>query len=149
MKKLIILGALTLAVVLASNQQASAWSNIKFGVGMNLHWQAGDNTLLWGVFRNGQIPCPSPYGGGPGPYGPGYGGPGGNFPMYYEPTAAEANKQQAAAPAPAPIPPSVNQTNYNGNYQPVGYYPNTQYQVPMYVPGYNPYQQAPPYWYGQ
>lgn len=143
MKKLMILGTLALALVLASEQSASAWSNIKFGAGVNLHWQTGDNNILWGVLRNGQIPHPGGYGGYGGGYG--YGHPGGGFPMYYEPTAADANnnggaaagKQSAGAPAP------VNQTSYPAN--PYGYYYPVSYN-PYY--GYQGYQ-VPSYWYGQ
>ncbi len=145
MRKLFTMSVLALTLVLVSSQQASAWSNIKFGVGMNFHWQTGDNNLLWGVFRNGQIP-------GPGPYGPMYGGGhggGDGFPMYYE-QAATQNAKPATTPTQAPA--NASQTSYNPNpygyYQPVGYYPNSQYQVPMYTPNYYPYQ-VPSYWYGQ
>src|SRR5205807_5230788 len=37
MKKLLTMSVLAVGLVLASGQQASAWSNIKFGVGLNLH----------------------------------------------------------------------------------------------------------------
>ena len=59
MKKILGL-CLAAAVLAAVPQHASAWSNIRFGAGVNLHWQTADNNLLWGGFRNGQIP--SPYG---------------------------------------------------------------------------------------
>jgi hypothetical protein len=147
MKKVMILSALALAAVLATTQPASAWHNIKFGAGVNLHWQSGDNNLLWGVFRNGQIPHPA------GIPGYGYGGydhHGGGFPSYYPistPAApADAGKQAAAAPA------NLNQVGYPYNpysyYQPVSYNPYNPYQVPANNPGYYPYQ-APSYWYGQ
>jgi hypothetical protein len=156
MKKLITLSVLTACFTFTSTQQASAWSNIRFGAGVNLHWQTGDNNLLWGFFRNGQIPYPA---------GGGYGmpGPGGGFQGYYDPTGTvdpNAAKQSAATPAapaaPAVAPnPGTNQVSYGQNpygafYQPVSYYPNNNNQAPTYTPNYPYYPyQVPSYWYGQ
>src|ERR1700677_1065819 len=72
MKKFIALGALALSVAAFSAQQASAWTNFKFGAGINFGYQAGGNNFGWGLFRNGQPPCSDSCGGGvptPPPYG--------------------------------------------------------------------------------
>lgn len=95
MKKVITLGIMALAVAVASQQKASAWVNLKAGVGANMCWQSGGNCLFWGLFRNGQPPGPGgDCGAFPGmPYGPGAPGygPGGPGPVGY--------------PGPGPVPP--------------------------------------------
>jgi hypothetical protein len=77
MKKFITMGILALAVAAISTQEAPAWLNWKFGLGMNLGWQSGGNNTLWGLFRNGQPPAPDTCGGGFGYPG---GLPGGGLP---------------------------------------------------------------------
>ncbi len=135
MKKFFALGFLTLALVTVSHQQAHAWSNVKFGAGVNLQWQAGDNTLLWGFFRNGQVP--HPYGHGVPPH-----------------LASPYHHHGVPAPAPVPpgaglqVDPQTSPANYQqyqntNGYQPVSYNPYySQY------PGYSSYQ-IPSYWYGR
>ena len=125
MKNFFALGILTLALVTVSHQQAHAWSNIKFGAGVNLQWQTGDNTLLWGFFRNGQVP--HPYGGGVPPHmmNPHHG----YAPV--PPVGAGLQQDQQASPA-------------SYQTQPVAYT----------YPAYNPYYssssyQIPSYWYGR
>jgi hypothetical protein len=54
MKKFV--GIFALALALASQQQASAWVNARFGVGLNIQYQSGNNCWLWGALRNGQVP---------------------------------------------------------------------------------------------
>lgn len=56
MKRFLILGALTVAFAAASYEQASAWINSNFGLGMNWSWQSGGNSILGGLWRDGQ-PC--------------------------------------------------------------------------------------------
>jgi hypothetical protein len=58
MKKFLTAGVLALTVAACSHQQASAWINCKFGIGLNWNWQSGGNNMLWGVFRNGQPGAP-------------------------------------------------------------------------------------------
>jgi len=152
MKKLIILSAVTGALLLATEQQASAWSNIKFGAGVSLHWQTGDNNLLWGVFRNGQIP--HPYGGFTGGYG-GHGGHGGYGQQYMPYPISTDSGNSVSTPSQTPDASSTNkgqasQVNYanpygNYGYQPVGYYQN--YSAPAANYSYYSYQ-VPYYWYG-
>ncbi len=73
MKKIVFAGLLAVCVMAISHQQASAWVNTRFGVGLNWEAQSGGNSLLWGAWRNGQPPGPEAFGGGGGGYG------GGNF----------------------------------------------------------------------
>ncbi len=65
MKRFYVLALAACAFVVVSEQRALAWKNIKFGAGVNLHWQTGDNTLFWGLFRNGQVPYQGGYPGIP------------------------------------------------------------------------------------
>jgi hypothetical protein len=155
MKKFFALSLLTLALVTVSHQQAHAWSNIKFGAGVNVQWQTGDNTLLWGLFRNGQVP--HPYGTGVPPHL--MGGP----PPAYAPMALP----HGAGPVSAPLdggaagfqgqtqanPAGYQQPQNASGYQPVSYQPAN-----YYYPTYNPYYaqhpvnsppQVPSYWYGR
>jgi hypothetical protein len=56
MKKIILVGTLALFALASTQQQAPAWLNFKFGVGLNWAWQSGGNNFLWGLYRNGQPP---------------------------------------------------------------------------------------------
>jgi hypothetical protein len=157
MKKLLSLGLLTVCALVISERQADAWVNSKFSVGLNWHLQSGNNNILWGMWKNGQVAGPEAFGGMP--YGGGYipfGGnpPAGTFPYF------GANPQQMppghpAQTAPPPVQTTGQQTSYFGNpyaynpYQTVGYQPNGYPPSPNY---YNPnsyqhYGQAPFYWY--
>lgn len=137
MKKFLALGALALSVAVLSNQQASAWTNIKFGVGLNLNWQAGGNNFAWGLFRNGQPPCSESCGSVPSPCpcpqgGYGYLQPGSNDQSFVGGLTPPSN---APAPAPAPAAPAQNQsyrTSHTVNYQ---YFPYTYNYG--YAYGYN------------
>ena len=90
MKKIVFAGLLAISAMAIPQQQASAWVNSKFSVGLNWDMQSGGNNLLWGAWRNGQPPGPEAFGGGGG-YGGGFGGGGyggGGFggPAYGMPT---------------------------------------------------------------
>ncbi len=149
MKKFLAAGALALAVVALSQQQAPAWVNCQFGVGVNWHYQSGGNNFCWGVFRNGQPPgapdcvncgpnCPSCfyknlhyYGAGPMAHGPdqGFGfGPEGPA-MTMPAPAAPAAPVAPAAPTPAAEnqvywfnTPAYRNVNYSPGYPQSGYY---------------------------
>jgi len=54
MKKFLLTSILGLLMTCACQQQASAWVNSKFGVGMNWSWQSGGNSLGWGLIKDGQ-----------------------------------------------------------------------------------------------
>jgi hypothetical protein len=139
MKKLLGLSVMALAVTLVSMQEASAWSNIKLGVGASFQWQTGNNALgkCW---TNGQIPGyptnagPAGYGQGQGQgYGQGYGhGYGYEQPHYAPPMPA---------PIPAPVPASSG--GHTLEATPVHYY-RTGYESGYYTPTYYP----APYYYG-
>src|SRR5262249_41779368 len=133
---------------LASHQQASAWTNFRFGIGLNVEWQSGGNSFLWGAICNGQPPGPQFFG-----YGaPGYGYPqpmvAAAMPSYYDPPHHDYYQPQpapgATPPAPhpwtAPAPqPNGGAARYNmPSVHPANYYYPTSY-----------YGQYPSYWYGQ
>jgi hypothetical protein len=136
MKKMLALGVLALTLTLASNQQASAWQNVKFGIGLNFQWSGGGNNWLWGLWRSGDVP--SPYGGG---YGGGYGGDFGvpGYPSsesFFFGAAPMGSPMMGApvyaspAPTPATTPPAAAST-------PASYVPATTYAYPQV---YMPYQ---------
>jgi hypothetical protein len=58
MKKLVLAGLLAVAVLAVTQQQASAWINSRFSIGLN--W--GGNNFFWGGFKNGQPPGPEAWG---------------------------------------------------------------------------------------
>ncbi len=65
--KRLAFGVAAVALVLASQQQASAWSKFNFGVGLNVGWQGGGNSVLWGVLKGAPTPGDGGYGDGGGP----------------------------------------------------------------------------------
>jgi hypothetical protein len=96
MKKLLVMSVLALAVSMACQQTASAWSEFKFSAGVNFGWVGGGNRFFWGLYRSAPYPGgpdlppvfgqaflaqQAPHGGfgggyAPGPYIPGPVGPG-------------------------------------------------------------------------
>src|SRR6516165_9063782 len=47
---------MALCVLAASQQQASAWSSFKLGVGAQLCWdRGGDSSFLWGVSKSNDL----------------------------------------------------------------------------------------------
>lgn len=71
MKKLLPIGLLAVSIAALSQEQASAWINSRFGIGLNWSWQSGGNNFLWGLFRDGQPPAPCPIPGCAPPFMPG------------------------------------------------------------------------------
>ncbi len=63
MKKILAIGVLTICSIAFTQQQASAWINSRFGIGMNWDYQSGGNNFLWGAWRNGQPNGMDPVGG--------------------------------------------------------------------------------------
>ncbi len=161
MKKILALGTLALSVALCSEQQASAWLNCKFGIGLNWSWQSGGNNFLWGAFRNGQPPGPEGAypGQHPGGPGPGYPPPG-TFPTtppFYGPHDFQYfgrqpnGNGQESAPAAQQTPASNQISGYASSpFQPVSYNPY-YYNNMSYYPSQSPYgtYAAPSYWYGR
>jgi hypothetical protein len=133
MKRMIVAGALALALMGVSQQQASAWSKFNFSGGFNICWERSGScfSCTWSS-------CPGPYCGAgygyaapavyAGPpaydahaYGPAYAPGYGYGDQAY--AATQPAPQQAPAAAPAPM-------------QQAGFY-------------YYGYNQAPNYWYGR
>jgi hypothetical protein len=155
MKQFLTVGALAALAVLATSRTADAWCNSKFSVGLNWSLQSGNNNLLWGVYRNGQIP--DGYDGG------GYGGPGAPPPGYGAqpfPWFGSA-QQQSNMPQASVAMPNVPQGGYayngygyngygaggyNSNLYPANYQYQTGYQ-PYYAPGYYAPSYYPPAYY--
>lgn len=155
MKKLLSLGLLTVCAVIMSENQAHAWLNSKFSIGLNWHLQSGNNNVLWGLWKNGQVPGPEAFGGAPHGHIPfGANAPAGNFPFL----GANPQQMPQAYPtqtAPPPVQASQQQTYYYGNpyaynpYQTVGYqHGGYNYPTYYYPSSYQSYgYQAPYYWY--
>jgi hypothetical protein len=64
MKKVLALGMLAIGLIAFSQDQASAWKNHQFGIGLNWSRQSGGNNFGWGLYRNGQVPGPEAFGSG-------------------------------------------------------------------------------------
>jgi hypothetical protein len=169
MKKLLSMGLLTLCALALTQQQAHAWVNAKFSVGLNWHIQSANNNVLWGMWKNGQVPGPEAFGGGAGPFpsgvGPGpYMTPAGQFPFFGSNPQGTPQSQPASFPAQTAPPPTIaavpQQPYYgmpqNGNsnpYQTVSYQQNSGYYYPNYYqPNYYQsygYQAQVPYYWNQ
>ena len=124
MKKIVLAGLIAVCVIALSQQQASAWINSRFGVGLNWEAQSGGNNFGWGLWRNGQPPGPEAFGGSQG--GSGFSAP-------------------FAAPAPhsyAPMPQSYDApaAPYAGQY--ASPYQFANYPRPVYY-----YYPTPSYYY--
>ena len=144
MKKILSLGLLTVCALVLTERPAHAWVNSKFSVGLSWHLQSGNNNVLWGLWKNGQVPGPEAYQGpfhyGPPPFSaPGMSQPTGVFPWY------------GYAPPNETAPPPLGQNAHYGQpnpYQTVSYQQNGYYYPSYFYPTYQAYAyQAPPYWY--
>jgi hypothetical protein len=148
MKKLVLASAAALCVLAASQQQASAWSSFKLGVGAQLSWErGGDSSFLWGASKSADLTGWSTYNfqGQPNPnFQGGLAGYDG-APVYQAPQPEKHGQFQAPQPAPAGAAQGAAKGVQPVSYLPVGYYyqtpVNSYYQAPAYV-------QAPSYWYG-
>jgi hypothetical protein len=148
MKRLLAASALALTVLAGSQQPASAWCNVKFGIGLNFECQTGNNCLLWGVYRNGQVPdgygfMPPPPALVPGPsdfHAP-------------APTPVHSSIMPQYYPAPYTAPTSVASTpsyptNAPASYTyPASYYPS--YPATYYPMSYSYYGTYGSFSYGQ
>jgi len=54
MKKFVVASLMAILIACASQHQASAWINSKFGIGMNWSYASGGNSFGYGLIRNGQ-----------------------------------------------------------------------------------------------
>jgi hypothetical protein len=122
MKKMLLTALLGLGCMLGTVSNASAWSKWSWGIGMSGAYEGGGNTVLWGLLKGSQIPCPGYADGGAPPM---------PAPMH------------GAAPAPAG-PQGVPASLPRIEAQRVGYFQPEQYeaaqqQAPTYA--------VPSYWY--
>lgn len=122
MKKLLLVGALALTGLAATEQPASAWCNFKFGCGLNMEWSSGCNSFCWGLWQSGQAPgCCAPGCCPPGgmPYGGPFYGPMGGAPDFGMP----GHDFGYGGPAPTGTHPVQYNGGWNGDsgYQPVNY----------------------------
>lgn len=140
MKKLLTFGLLSVAVALAAEQPAHAWVNSRFSIGLNWNYQAGANSFMWGLYRNGQVPSPADY-------GMGGMGPGCAMPMA-QPFPYFGGAAQPSAPAAAQPGPAAQQAYYGNNniYQAVSYQ-NGGYGDYSGYNGYNAYNSYAPMYY--
>ncbi len=175
MKRFLFVGLLTACALAFSEHQAQAWVNAKFSIGLNWHVQSANNNVLWGLWKNGQVPGPEAFGqpGGGGPFTPGQMTPGGTFPFYgsapggvgpngipvnypqqrgyypyampYAPQAQPQTQPQQQTPA---VPTQTAENVFRtASYQNAGYYQPSNY-YPLYQSYYGQ-QQVPYYWYQQ
>ena len=110
MIKLFGMSVVASTMTLISMQEASAWSNLKFGVGLNFQWQSANNAVGKHLWRNGPLP-------GQMPVAPYYGGGHGHY-----------------APMPAEAPAEAAPMSYN-TVAPVYYAPSYTYPTPIYSYG--------------
>src|SRR5207253_3019959 len=100
MKKFFVICGLALALSAVSQQQASAWHKFCFSVGLNVSWEAANNSYFCGRIISG--PAPYAYA----PYDVGFGAPafpGHGFDGHYAAApAAQVAPQAVAQPAGQP-----------------------------------------------
>jgi hypothetical protein len=144
MKKFFVVCGLALALSAVSHQRASAWHKFGFSIGMNICWEAANNSYFCGRIVSG----PAPYG-----YAPyfdgfnatafpgGYGSDGHYAAAPAAQVAPQAVAQSYARPA-AQTP--VQQAHYSWGQ--TGYYGQNYYQATSYGYGYG--SSVPSYWYG-
>ena len=88
MKKIALAGLVAISMMALTQQQASAWVNSRFGVGLNWEMQSGGNNFLWGALKNGQPPGPESFSGSSYGHGHSYGAPAQQF---YPPAPMHSN----------------------------------------------------------
>lgn len=79
MRKFVLCGIVAVSLAMTTGQEAKAWVNWKFGVGLGWQWQSGGNNLLWGLARGAQVPGPEFYGFPGGGFDGGFGDHHGGF----------------------------------------------------------------------
>jgi len=120
MKKMALLGILALTIAVLGEQKASAWTNFKFGVGLNWQWQSGGNNLLWGAAHGSQPPGAEQFG----EFYPGHFH--GHDPMFFGSAAPILTSPEPQAYAPAQSLP-YQSVNYGYYTAPAYYYPAIMY----------------------
>lgn len=137
MKKIALAGLVAIALIALSQQQASAWVNQRFSVGLNWHRQSGGNNFLWGAFRNGQPPGPEAFGGAQS-FGAGQMPFAAPMPQGH---GSHSSVPQGYAPQTVYYPP-MPQANYAGQYASPFQFANYPRQTYYYY-----YYPAPAYYY--
>ena len=125
MKKVLAAGLLAICLIATSQNQASAWIKWNVGVGANLGWSSGGNSVLWGAYRGAQPAGPDYFGGHHGHHGHYHHHHHGFAELpYYTPQAIDATYVQPRQAAP-----SVTYAPYQyATYpRPVYYYYSTPY----------------------
>src|SRR2546423_14663862 len=56
MKKMLLVALLGLGLTLTSGRPASAWCKFNFGVGLNINYEGGGNSVLWGLLKGAPSP---------------------------------------------------------------------------------------------
>lgn len=127
MKKVLASGLLAICAIALMHQEAHAWKNIRFGVGLNWDYQSGGNNALWGAWKNGQPP------------GPEYWNSGAYQPRYQGPI-------QGYSPSPWVYPePTYYHHDHHHHHAQESTVPMYQYAMPSYTPAFqygNPFQFA-------
>jgi len=145
MKRMMAMGVIALAVLAFTGQQASAWCKFGFGVGLNVNWECGGNSFLWGAYKSG--PPPGAYQPYPVPVPvPGFADHG-PAPAFHGPEFAPAYEPAHAPAYPATQPPVQYQQQYQPQYQPQPQLP----QLPAPMPSGSTYPQSgstPVGWWG-
>ena len=145
MKKILLTGLIALGTVILAGQQASAWTNTKFSIGLNWQRQSGGNSLLWGLWNNGQPPgheCGPSFDAFPG-HDDAHFGPSHHHHHHANVAPAPAHTAPPSHayyyPQPAYHQPQYHQPQYRQpQYQTVnfpGYYPLSNYFYPASNPG--------------
>ena len=88
MKKVFVAGLLAICLIGATQQQASAWVNARFGAAINWEWQTGGNSVCHGLWKNGQPPGPNYMSSAPFGAYPQYGAPQFSYSQVETPTYA-------------------------------------------------------------
>jgi hypothetical protein len=138
MKKIVLAGLFAISLIALSQQQASAWTNSRFSVGLNWSRQSGGNNFGWGAWVNGQPPGPEAFG------GQGYG-----FPSFAPAPSHHHHHGSAPQYAPMPQAPTASypvapmQSPYAGTY-----YYNSPFQFASYPQQTFYYYYPSTYYYG-
>ena len=109
MKKMLAIGLLAVSVIAVVHQEASAWVNARFGIGVNFEYSSGGNSAFWGLWSNGQPPAPGvpcPQYAAPSYAPPSYAPPSYAPPSYAPPSYAPPSYAPPSYAPPSYLPPS-------------------------------------------
>ena len=124
MKTIVIAGLCAIGLIALSQQQASAWRNSRFGIGLSWSGQSGGNNFGWGLWHNGQVPGPEAFGApqhGGHDAAPYYGA--GSMPQGYAPQ----HSYYPSTPAPSYAGQYASPYQFANYPRPIYYYPAPSY----------------------